>query len=128
MNTQWTVVFTPADLIPILTGLMIFISVLMAKTLGEKAKRYRQVAWTLGLISQLILVAFGWLTGYYGFATHVLIAGAFAWNMWSDSTVAKRRYMRRRIKLMQQTPDPLKTINLNGVYTDDQIVETRNTD
>lgn len=69
-----------ADVIPLLTGTMIFVSVLLA---GRRTERSRRLAWALGLLSQLLLIAFGLLTRHVAFGTHALVAGAFAWNLWT---------------------------------------------
>jgi ABC-type uncharacterized transport system permease subunit len=66
------------EFIPIATGVMIFISVLLA---GRKTESSRKQAWTLGLISQLLLIGFGAFTGHLAFFTHALVACAFAYNL-----------------------------------------------
>ncbi len=67
-----------AQWIPAFTGAMIFISVLIA---NRNDPRKRRLAWLLGLVSQLMLIAFGLLTKNYAFSSHVLVAGAFAFNL-----------------------------------------------
>lgn len=67
-----------AELIPTLTGIMIFISVILA---GRKTELTMKQAWILGLISQVLLIVFGALVGHFAFFTHVLVAGAFAYNL-----------------------------------------------
>lgn len=68
----------PAQLIPVLTGVLIFISILIA---NQNDPRKRRTAWILGLASQVLLIAFGLLTGNYAFGSHLLVAGAFGYNL-----------------------------------------------
>lgn len=67
-----------AELIPLLTGVLIFISILIA---NQNDPSKRRLAWILGLVSQMLLITFGVLTGNYAFGSHVLVAGAFAYNL-----------------------------------------------
>lgn len=69
---------TLAGVIPLLTGPMIFVSVLLA---GRRTERTRKQAWALGLASQLLLIGFGALSGHFAFLTHALVASAFAYNL-----------------------------------------------
>lgn len=84
MNTIITIKFQLADILAALPGIMIFISVLLA---GSEKWRKRQWAWILGLVTQLVLILFGWLTGHFGFATNILAAAAFAWNLWKSTEI-----------------------------------------
>lgn len=67
-----------AEIIPLFTGALIFISILIA---NQNDPRKRRLAWVLGLISQIGLISFGLLTGNYAFTSHVLVAAAFAYNL-----------------------------------------------
>jgi len=67
-----------AQWIPLFTGVVIFISILVA---NQNDPRKRRLAWLLGLLSQLALIAFGLLTKNYAFISHVLVASAFAFNL-----------------------------------------------
>lgn len=79
MNTTFTFTVDIADVIPAITGIMIFVSVLLA---GTKQLPKIRLAWMLGLGSQVLLVGFGVLTGHYAFGMHLLVASAFAVNIW----------------------------------------------
>lgn len=68
------------EVIPMLTGLMVTASVLLAGPLSSPRKR--MAAWVLGISSQFLLLGFGWLVGYEGFTVHVLVAMAFAVNIY----------------------------------------------
>lgn len=70
---------TVADLIPVATGTMIFISVLLA---GTTSISKRRLAWALGGLSQCLLLLFGALTHHYTFSTHLPVALAFGFNLW----------------------------------------------
>lgn len=69
---------TAVQLIPLATGGLIFVSILIA---NQNDPRKRRTAWILGLVSQLLLITFGVLTGNYAFASHVLVALAFGYNL-----------------------------------------------
>lgn len=74
------------DSIPVLTGVMIFVSVLLA---GRSTEASRRLAWALGLTSQILLIGFGVLTKHYTFGTHLLVAAAFSWNLWTTRRPVK---------------------------------------
>lgn len=67
-----------AEVIPWFTGTMIFVSVLIA---NQNDPSKRRTAWILGVVSQLLVVTFGVVTGNYGFGSHLLVAGAFMYNI-----------------------------------------------
>lgn len=79
MNTVFILKFQLADIISVLNGVLVFISVMLA---GSNNWRKRRWAWGLGLSVQLGLILFGWLTDHYGFFTSVIPMWAFAWNLW----------------------------------------------
>lgn len=79
MDKAITLHFTVADIISVLNGLLVFLSVLLA---GSDSWYKRQWAWGLGGSVQLMLVLFGWLTERYGFFLNIIPASAFAWNFY----------------------------------------------
>jgi len=79
MNTVFILKFQLADIISVLNGVLVFISVMLA---GSDNWRKRRWAWGLGLSVQLGLILFGWLTDHYGFFTSIIPLWAFAWNLW----------------------------------------------
>lgn len=66
------------DRLPLVTGLLIFMSVWIV----DKRKNLRK-AMALGLVAQLLLVLFGGLTSHWDFLAHLLVAFAFAKNLWT---------------------------------------------
>lgn len=80
------------SVIPAFTGSMIFISVLLG---GTHSERKRTAAWILGLTSQLLLFTYGGLTGNWSFSSHLLVAGAFAFNLLSPVV---ERWKRKRLQ------------------------------
>lgn len=66
------------DRIPLVTGLLIFLSVWIV----DKRKNLRK-AMALGLVAQLLLVLFGGLTNHWDFLAHFAVAVAFAKNLWT---------------------------------------------
>lgn len=74
---------TLAYVIPAVTGTMVFASILLAGTDVESphVMRNRRLAWTLGILSQVILQGFALLTGYFTFSFYLLAAVAFLINL-----------------------------------------------
>jgi hypothetical protein len=67
-----------ANVIPAVTGSMVFASILLA---GGQSPRLRTAAWVLGLAAQAGLILFGVLTGVAAFWVHLLPATGFAVNL-----------------------------------------------
>lgn len=84
MSTSVTVTVDLADVIPACTGLLIFTSVLLAGTTPTNPQfdRNRTLSWSLGALSQGMLVGFGMLTGTYTFGSHAFVAVAFLSNIY----------------------------------------------
>lgn len=114
MNTIFIIKFQLADVISVLNGVFVFISVLLA---GSDNWRKRQWAWILGLSVQLLLVLFGWLTVHYGFFLNLLPATAFAWNLY-------RSIFPARINLGKQWSEEART-EMQDALRDESFTETR---
>lgn len=83
-----TVTVDLADVIPACTGLLIFVSVLLAGTTPTSPRfgRNRTWSWSLGAASQVLLILYGVFTHTYTFGSHALVAGAFLTNLYRGRT------------------------------------------
>jgi len=75
-----------AFVIPAVTGCMVFASILLAGTdvKSVHVTRNRRLAWSLGILSQVILQGFAILTGYFTFSFYLLPAVAFGVNLYKS--------------------------------------------
>lgn len=86
MKTEFTFTIDIADIIPIVTGTMVFIAVLLS---SAKSLQRRRLGWYLGGSAQILLITFGVLTQHYGFSSHMLVAIAFVVVLWRTSRFNK---------------------------------------